>query len=35
MAEPLVSDELWAIVEPLLPPESPKVADRVSPTTPA
>ena len=24
MAKPLVSDELWAIVEPLLPPESPK-----------
>lgn len=24
MAKPLVSDELWAIVEPLLPPEPPK-----------
>ena len=24
MAEPLVSDELWALVEPLLPSESPK-----------
>jgi transposase len=24
MAKPLVSDELWAIIEPLLPPEPPK-----------
>ena len=24
MAKPLVSDELWALVEPLLPPEPPK-----------
>lgn len=24
MAKPLVSDELWAIVEPLIPPEPPK-----------
>nr|MBO2490495.1 IS5/IS1182 family transposase [Rhodothermus marinus]MBO2493001.1 IS5/IS1182 family transposase [Rhodothermus marinus] len=24
MAKPLVSDELWAVIEPLLPPEPPK-----------
>jgi transposase len=24
MADPLVSDELWELVEPLLPPEPPK-----------
>jgi transposase len=24
MAQPLVSDELWEIIEPLLPPEPPK-----------
>ncbi|UZO94786.1 Transposase (plasmid) [Roseomonas mucosa] len=24
MAKPLISDELWAVIEPLLPPERPK-----------
>ncbi|WP_037226055.1 transposase, partial [Roseomonas gilardii] len=24
MAKPLVSDDLWAAIEPLLPPEQPK-----------
>jgi transposase len=24
MATPLVTDEMWAVVEPLLPPEAPK-----------
>ncbi|MGA1861051.1 IS5/IS1182 family transposase, partial [Azospirillum sp. 11R-A] len=24
MASPLVSDALWALIEPLLPPEAPK-----------
>jgi transposase len=39
MAKPLLSDELWAVVEPLLPPEPPKpkggrprVPDRACPT---
>ncbi|HYG82455.1 MAG TPA: IS5/IS1182 family transposase, partial [Pyrinomonadaceae bacterium] len=24
MAKPLITDELWAVIEPLLPPEPPK-----------
>ena len=24
MAKPLVSDELWAVIQPLIPPERPK-----------
>jgi hypothetical protein len=26
MSKPLVSDELWAVIEPLLPPEKPRRA---------